>query len=95
LVCFHINAVDEVTQWEIVASVERISEAYLVPALESMLAQFPFVIRGFHSDNGSEFVNYTVARLLNKLLIRFTKSRPRRSNIDILLNKENLGYIIK
>jgi len=50
--------VDEVTQWEIVASVERISEAYLVPALESMLAQFPFVIRGFHSDNGSEFVNY-------------------------------------
>jgi len=94
-VCFHINAVDEVTQWEIVASVERISEAYLVPALESMLAQFPFVIRGFHSDNGSEFVNYTVARLLNKLLIRFTKSRPRRSNVDILLNKENLGYIIK
>ena len=86
---------DEVTQWEIVASVERISEAYLVPALESMLAQFPFVIRGFHSDNGSEFVNYTVARLLNKLLIRFTKSRPRRSNVDILLNKENLGYIIK
>jgi hypothetical protein len=40
--------VDEVTQWEIVASVERISEAYLVLALESMLAEFPFVIRGFH-----------------------------------------------
>ena len=93
--CFHINAVDEVTQWEIVASVERLSEAYLVPALESMLAQFPFVIRGFHSDNGSEFVSYKVARLLNKLLIRFTKSRLRRSNVDILLNKENLGYIIK
>jgi len=50
---YHINAVDEVTQWEIVASVERISEAYLVPVLEIMLAQFPFVIRGFHSDNGS------------------------------------------
>ena len=44
---YHINAVDEVTQWEIVASVEKISEAYLMPVLESMLAQFPF-IRGFH-----------------------------------------------
>ena len=63
---YHINTVDEVTQWEIVASVERISEAYLVLALESMLAEFPFVIRGFHSDNGSEFVNHIVAKLLNK-----------------------------
>ncbi|GAI62161.1 unnamed protein product, partial [marine sediment metagenome] len=39
-----------VTQWEIVASVEKISEAYLVPVLENMLVQFPFIIRGFHSD---------------------------------------------
>ncbi len=69
---YHINAVDEIAQWEIVASVERISEAYLVPVLEIMLAEFPFIIRGFHSDNGSEFVNHIVARLLNKLLVRFT-----------------------
>ena len=53
---------------------------YLVPALETMLLQFPFITRGFHSDNGSEFVNRTVARLLNKMLIRFTKSRPRHTN---------------
>ena len=39
-----------------------------------------FRIRGFHSDNGSEFVNHTVVRLLNKLLIEQTKSRPRHSN---------------
>ena len=96
---YHINTVDEVTQWEIVASVERISEAYLVPALESMLAEFPFVIRGFHSDNGSEFVNHIVARLLNKMLIRFTKSRPRQSNDNGLVEtkngsvvRKNLGY---
>ena len=96
---YHINTVDEVTQWEILASVERISEAYLVLALESMLAEFPFVIRGFHSDNGSEFVNHIVARLLNKLLIRFTKSRPRQSNDNGLVEtkngsvvRKNLGY---
>ncbi len=44
---------DEITQWEIVASVERISEAYLMPVLETMLLQFPFITSGFHSDNGS------------------------------------------
>jgi len=78
---YHINAVDEITQWEIVASVERISEAYLVPVLESILGQFPFTIRAFHSDNGSEFVNHVVARLLNKLLIRLTKSSPGTATI--------------
>jgi transposase InsO family protein len=91
--------VDEVTHWEIIDSVERISEAYLTPVLESMLAQFPFVIRGFHSDNGSEFINHIVARLLNKLLIRFIKSRPRHTNDNGLVEtkngsvvRKNLGY---
>jgi len=91
---YHVNAVDEVTQWEIVASVERISEAYLVPVLEITLLQFPFVPRGFHSDNGSEFVNHIVARLLNKMLIRFTKSRPRHSNDNGLVESKN-GSVVR
>jgi transposase InsO family protein/transposase len=91
---YHVNAVDEVTQWEIVASVERISETYLVPVLESMLVQFPFIIRGFHSDNGSEFVNKTVSALLNKLLIRFTKSRPRHTNDNGLVESKN-GSVLR
>ena len=96
---YHINAVDEITQWEIIASVERISEAYLVSVLEGMLVQFPFIIRGFHSDNGSEFVNHVVAKLLNKLLIHFTKSRPRHTDDNGLVEtkngsvlRKNLGY---
>ncbi|MBA7471812.1 hypothetical protein ES707_07122 [subsurface metagenome] len=91
---YHINAVDEITQWEIVASVERISEAYLVPVLETMLLQFPFITRSFHSDNGSEFVNRTAARLLNKMLIRFTKSRPRHSNDNGLVETKN-GSVVR
>jgi transposase InsO family protein len=91
---YHINTVDEITQWEIVASVERISEAYLVLALGSMLAEFPFVIRGFHSDNGSEFVNHIVAKLLNKMLVRFTKSRPRQSNDNGLVETKN-GSVVR
>ena len=91
---YHINAVDEVTQWEIAACVERISEAYLEPVLASLLTQFPFVIRGFHSDNGSEFINQTVAKLLNKLMIQQTKSRPRHSNDNGLAETKN-GAVIR
>ena len=63
-----------------VGAAPQISEAFLIPVLEAMLEQFPFRIHGFHSDNGSEFINHTVARLLHKLLIEQTKSRPRHSN---------------
>lgn len=65
---YHINIVDEVTQWEIVGCVERISEYFLIPLLKDLIEQLPFVILGFHSDNGSEFINKVVAQLLNKLL---------------------------
>ncbi len=91
---YHINAVDEVTQWEVVGATAQISEAYLLPVLEAMLEQFPFRIRGFHSDNGSEFINHTVAKLLNKLLIEQTKSRPRHSNDNGLAEAKN-GAVIR
>jgi hypothetical protein len=76
---YHINAVDEVTQWEVVLATPYISEAWLMPLLESILQQFPFVILNFHSDNGSEFINKVVAERLEKLMIEQTKSRPRKS----------------
>lgn len=91
---YHLNAVDEVTQWEVVGATAQISEAFLLPVLEAMLAQFPFRLRGFHSDNGSEFINHTVAKLLNKLLIEQTKSRPRRSNDNGLAESKN-GAVIR
>ena len=91
---YHINAVDQVTQWQVVACVPQISEAWLEPALYSMLAQFPFKIRGFHSDNGSEFINHNVAAMLKKLLVEQTKSRPRRSNDNGLVEAKN-GAVIR
>ena len=91
---YHINAVDEVTQWEIVGAVPWISEQWLIPMLQAMLEQFPFRIRGFHTDNGSEFINHTVEQLLNKLLIEQTKSRPRHSNDNGLVESKN-GAVIR
>ena len=91
---YHINAVDQVTQWEIVAATPQISERCLIPLLEQLLEQFPFTIGGFHSDNGSEFINYTVARLLEKLLIEQTKSRAHRTGDNGLVESKN-GAIIR
>jgi len=91
---YHINAVDEVTQWEVAGATPRISEAYLEPLLEQMMRQFPFRILGFHTDNGTEFINRMVARLLEKLRIEQTKSRPRQSGDNGLVETKN-GSIIR
>ena len=91
---YHINAVDCVTQWQVVATVQTISEAHLLPVIEQMLEQFPFEILGFHADNGSEYVNQRVAAMLDKLRVEFTRSRPRHSNDNGLAETKN-GAVVR
>ena len=91
---YEINLVDEVTQYEFVGAVEAISERFLVPVLEGLLGLFPFAVKGFHADNGSEYVNHRVAALLEKLRIEFTRSRPRRSNDNALVESKN-GSVVR
>jgi hypothetical protein len=92
---YHVNAVDTVTQWEVVGCTETISERHLIPVLEAMLHQFPFRIVGFHCDNGSEFLNYTVVDLLNKLLVEeFTKSRAYRTTDNAQVEGKN-GAVVR
>ena len=76
------------------AAVGQIFEAWLIPVLERILAQFPFRSLGFHSDNGSEYINHRVAEMLNKLLVEQTKSRPRHSNDNGLAETKN-GAVIR
>lgn len=91
---YHINLVDEVTQCEYVCCVEKISEYYLIPLLTEMIKSFPFKVHSFHSDNGSEYINYQVANMLNKMTIDQTKSRARHSNDNALAEGKN-GAVIR
>lgn len=91
---YYINLIDEVLQWELLLCVEGISEKYLKPALETILVCFPFVLKGFHSDNGSEYINYVVAQILNKLSIKQTKSRSRKTNDNALVEGKN-GSVVR
>jgi hypothetical protein len=92
---YHITCVDAVSQWQVEACVPGISEIYLLPVLISIMTQFPFVVQGFHSDNGSEFINHRVAKLLEKLRIEQTKSRSRHSNDNALAESKNASVVRK
>ena len=92
---YHITCVDAVSQWQVQACVQGISEAFLLPVLEMVIEQPPFQIEGFHSDNGSEYVNHKVAKMLEKLRIEQTKSRSRNSNDNALAESKNASVVRK
>ncbi len=91
---YHINSIDEVTQFEFIGAVQAPTEEHMLPLLKQLINAYPFKILGFHADNGSEFINQYVVALLNKLLIKLTKSRPRHSNDNALVESKN-GTIIR
>ena len=90
-----INVVDEVTRFQHLGAVPNITEYFLIPLLEALTTAFPFTVEAFHADNGSEYINHCVAELLTKLHIgTFTKSRPRRSNDNALVESRN-GSVVR
>lgn len=91
---YHINTIDELTQWEVIAATEKITEEYLLPLLEKTIASYPYRIINFHCDNGSEYINQKVAEMLNRLLIKLTKSRPRHTNDNALVETKN-GWVVR
>lgn len=91
---YHINIIDEITQWEVVLCVPAIKREYLVVGLRILLEQFPFEVFNFHSDRGSEFINQEVAQVLDELLIEQTKSRSRHCNDNALVESKN-GSVVR
>jgi len=91
---YHINILDEVTQFEMAGSVEKITESFLVPLLLKLINKFPFRVFEFHADNGSEYINRVAVSMLNKLLIKLTKSRSRQTNDNAQVEGKN-GSVIR
>ena len=74
---------------------EKISEASLLLVIRQLLEGFPFIIVGFHAENGSAYSYEQVATLLvEKLRIECTKSRPRHSNDHALAESKN-GVVVR
>ena len=90
-----VNIVDEVTQFQHLGAVPRITQHFMILMLKDLISAFPFTVQAFHADNGSEYINHQVAELLNELHIpTFTKSRPRHSNDNALVESKN-GSIVR
>ena len=83
---YHVNLVDEVTQWEALICVDSIlkSMAYVL----HQTLQLPLPSSAFTSDNGGENINGSVSLVLQKLLVEQTKSRSGKCNDNALIEKQ-------
>lgn len=91
---YHIDSVDEIAQWQIVFCIPQLSESCMLPILLEIFDGYPFKIFNFHSDRGHETINYLVAELLQRLLIKQTKSRSYHSGDNALCETKN-GSVIR
>ena len=55
-VVYYINALVSVARFQLVATCEKISEAYLLPVIRQLLDGFQFGMLRFYTDNGSEYI---------------------------------------
>ena len=75
-----LDMVDILTGWTETAAVPNRARKWVRDALHTHCAQFPFVIRGIDSDNGSEFINHHLVDRCEPHQITFTRSRAYHKN---------------
>ena len=56
-------------------------------------ASLPFPLRGFDSDNGSEFINHHFQRYFGETDVQFTRSRPYRKNDNAYVEQKNWTHV--
>ncbi len=66
----------------------------IVEALTRLRTTMPFPLRGFDTDNGSEFINETVLAYCTKAKIEFTRSRPYKKNDQAWVEQKN-GSVVR
>ena len=70
-------------------------EAGVVCALDTLRQALPFALRGLHSDNGSEFINFHLEGYCKKHHIEFTRSRPYKKNDNAHIEQKNWTHVRK
>lgn len=98
---YTLNTVDLATTWNEQRAVWGKGELGIKAALKSIEQTLPFPLRGFDSDNGSEFLNWSILKYFQKRKhpVQYTRSREYHKNDNAHIEGKNwttirlyLGY---
>ncbi len=90
-----VNQTDIVTTWVESRAILGKGEAAVVAALDEMRAACPFTLRGYDSDNGSEFLNWHLLRYCAHQQIQPTRSRPYKKDDNAHIEQKNWTHVRK
>ena len=80
---------DMFTGWTENYSIRNNASQWIVQAASQLQQRFPFELRVFDSDNGSEFINHRVSNWLQQDDIEQTRSRLYRKNDQAKADSKN------
>ena len=86
---YSLNLTDVATSWSEQIAIMGKGERATVAGLDRLRRRLPFALLGLDSDNGSEFINWHLARYAEKRHITFTRSRPYRKNDQAHVEQKN------
>lgn len=92
---YTVNFVDIATGWSAFAAVWGRGQLGVFAALQHVEQELPFRIRGFDSDNGSEFLNHHLYTYFTtrKPRVVYTRSRPYQKNDNAHIEQKNWSNI--
>jgi hypothetical protein len=88
-----LTLTDIATQWTENRAIWSKSGKATLEAIRDMQKTFPFELKGFDSDNGSEFMNVFLKKYFLKQNINFTRSRPYRKNDNAHVEQKNWSHV--
>jgi hypothetical protein len=92
---FTIDCVDIATGWTEQRAVWGKGETAVLHQIKDIEASLPFLLLGFDSDNGSEFLNHHLLRhfSVRKQPVQFTRSRAYHKNDNAHIEQKNWTHV--
>jgi transposase InsO family protein len=88
-----LTVTDPASGWTENRAVWNKGAAGILAQYQDMEKVLPFAVRSFHSDNGSEFLNWSLHRYLHQRGVPFTRSRAYRKNDNAHVEQKNWTHV--
>lgn len=93
---YTLDLVDIASGWSEQRAVFGKSKHNVVNQIKDIEQSLPFPLLGFDSDNGTEFINYTLMKYFMhrpKYPVQFTRSRPYHKNDNAHVEQKNWTHV--
>jgi len=92
---YSLNLTDVHTGWTETRAILGKGRQAVLDALQEIQAALPFPLRGIHSDNGSEFINWHVGSWCARQQVQFSHSRPYKKDDNAYIEQKNWTHVRK